>query len=47
MTYLRSLSKNDLSKALEYFYKAPEQIDTPLRRRVKCEWPEYRGIISV
>lgn len=41
MTYLRSLAKNDLNKALEYFYKAPEQIDTPLRRRVKREWPEY------
>lgn len=37
--YLRHSSTN-LENALNYFRKAPPEIDTPLRRRVSVEWPE-------
>lgn len=42
ITYLQSLQKNVQKHAQEYFQNAPHQINTPLRRRVKREWPEYQ-----
>lgn len=41
ITYLKGLPKTARKIALEYIQKAPEQIDTPLRRQVKSVWPEY------
>lgn len=41
VTFLKGLPQTARKNALKYFQNAPEQIDTPLRRRVKCEWPEY------
>jgi hypothetical protein len=36
--FLKGLAKSTRKNALEYIRKTPEQIDTPLRRRVNLEW---------
>ncbi len=40
--FLKGLAKTTRKNALEYIRKAPDQIDTPLRRRVNLEWPINR-----
>lgn len=39
INYLRSLPTTSRENALTYIWNAPEEIDTPLRRRIDTEWP--------
>ena len=39
ITYLRGLPMSALENSLKYVRNAPEEVDTPLRRRISAEWP--------
>jgi hypothetical protein len=42
--YLETQSGKSLAAALDYIRRAPQEIQTPLRKAVNIRWPEQIGL---